>query len=137
MCNPVSHLQLCWTSPEQTSISNSANVTAVYSMQGNCAVQPLEHLEVPRRTRTQCVITVLEDFLEVQTESAPVWISDLYVKHIGVENNHSTFVGGHGGDVYLTDMILVGDGDGSRGIEVNENSKLYASSVLSPLFLTC
>jgi hypothetical protein len=107
------------------------SVHSLLSVQGNCTAQFAEQLDPRRKPSTQCVITVREDFLEVPTDLAQVWISDLYVR-IRVppaqRYKFSTLIGVHGGDVYLTDMSFVGDGDKCRAIDVKEKRKLYVSS---------
>jgi hypothetical protein len=100
-------------------------------VQGNCT-PPSFSLDPPRSTTTQCVITIREDFLEIVPENGQVWVSDLYVKLLGVEKEHSTLVGAHGGEVYLTNMVFVGDRDKARAIDV-KGRKLYVAS-RSPLF---
>lgn len=76
------------------------------------------------------MITVREDFLESSLSNALVWISNLYVTLPGVEKNHSTLIGIHGGEMYLTDMTFVGDGDKARAIDISENRRVFISSAL-------
>lgn len=102
--------------------------------QGNCTAPPTDTVDPPRITNTQCVISVREDFLEVPSEGALLWLSDLYVKLLGVEKEHSTLIGVHSGDVYLTNMTFVGDGHKARAIDVKATRKLYVSSM--PLSLS-
>lgn len=107
-------------------------------VQGNCTAQPTGALDPPRKTNTQCVILIREDFLEVVAEGALIWISDLYVKLIGVEKGHSTLIGLTKGDMYLTDMTFVGDRDKARAIDVSSNHRLYVSGQILVLsFLRC
>lgn len=98
-------------------------------MQGNCTAQPTGALDPPRKSNTQCVLTVREDFLEAVIDGTHLWISDLYVKLPGLEKGHSTLIGVHGGDVYLTDMTFVGDRDKARAIDVLSARNVYVASV--------
>eukprot|EP00892_Ulva_mutabilis_P012442 jgi/Ulvmu1/9570/UM053_0060.1 len=76
----------------------------------------------------QCLIIVREDFLELPLENSQVWLSNLYITLPGVEKNHSTLIGVHGGDMYLTDMAFVADGDKARAIDVKENRRVYVEN---------
>ena len=101
-------------------------------MQGNCSgPPPYLGLDPPRDSANrQCVITVREDFLEVPLQHSVLWISNLYVTLPGVEKNHSTLIGAHGGDIYMTDMTFVADGDKARAIDVKENRRVYVSRAI-------
>ena len=75
------------------------------------------------------MIKLREDFLEVPTQGSKLWISELYVNLAGVRPKaHSTLLGVHGGDVYLTHMAFVGDNNKARAVDVLENRKLYIAS---------
>lgn len=97
-------------------------------MQGDCTSQPTETLEPPRRSSTQCVLVVREDFLEATLQGKHLWLSDLYLKLPGVVKGHSTLIGVSGGDVYVTDMSFVGDGVKARAIAVDGTRNLYVAS---------
>ena len=71
------------------------------------------------------MIKVREDFLEVPLQDSVVWISNLYVTMPGMEKNQSTLIGVHGGDLYMTDMAFVADGDKARAVDVKENRRVY------------
>ena len=74
--------------------------------------------------------------MEAMIDATSLWISDMYVKLAGLEKGHSTLIGAHGGDVYLTDMTFVGDRDKARCIDVGNKRNLYAASVpLLPCFV--
>lgn len=106
------------------------------SLQGNCVQRPTEELTPSRSTSTQCLISVPADFLGVESEDAQVWISGLYIRVVGGDSaGDKTLVGVHGGDVYLTDMTMVGDGSNSRALDVKEGLKLYVASALLPTSL--
>ena len=96
-------------------------------MQGNCSGPPPElDLTPPLDERNgQCVVQVREDFLEQPLLGTTLWISNLYITLPGVEKNHSTLIGVHGGDLYMTGMTFVGDGDKARAIDVKENRRVY------------
>lgn len=102
-------------------------------MQGNCSSPPPDlDLDPPRNSeKMQCVVKVREDFLEVPLQSSQLWISNLYVTLPGVEKNHTTLIGVHGGDVYLTDMTFVADGDKARAVDVKENRRVYIGRAFS------
>ena len=79
-----------------------------------------------------------EDFLEVPTRNSQVWISNLYVTLPGVQKNHTTLIGVHGGDVYLTNMTFVADGNKARAIDVGESRRIYVGrAFLEPLLSVC
>lgn len=102
---------------------------ATCCVQGNCSqAQSPGDLDPPRLNNNQCLIIVKEDFLEVASEGSPLWMSDLYVKLPGVEKNHSTLVGVHGSDVYLTNMAFIGDNNKARAIDMWSGRKLYIAS---------
>lgn len=123
----------CCSAPRQHPQHEHTTFNVLGSLQGNCAAEPTEQLNPPRRTETQCLISVPADFLEVPTEDAQVWISDLYVRVVGSSADEKTLVGVHGGAAYLTDMSFVGDETNSRAIDVKQSLKLYVASVLLPL----
>ena len=79
-------------------------------------------------------MTVREDFLEVPAdhENLRLWISNLYVTVPRAEKNHTTLIGVHGGDVYLTDMTFVADGEKARAVDVKENSRVYVGRAFPP-----
>lgn len=83
------------------------------------------------------MILFREDFLEVPTDGAQLWLSDLYVSTLAnsVEKNHTTLVGLKASDVvvYMTNMNVVAEQNKVRAIDVRENLKVYVSSVI-PLF---
>lgn len=106
-------------------------------MQGNCTVPPTETLDPLRQSNTQCVVSIREDFLEVETEGAQLWISNLYVRLLGVEKDHSTLISVHNGELYLTDMTFVGDGHKARAIDVKSARRLYVASVCPILRASC
>jgi hypothetical protein len=100
-------------------------------MQGHCPEDPPRKLDPPRQSRTQCVLTVREDFLEAPTKHSEVWISGLYVVLAGVPKEHSGLLGVHGADVYVTDVAFVGDRLKARAIDVHENCRLYVAGALT------
>eukprot|EP00892_Ulva_mutabilis_P004012 jgi/Ulvmu1/1983/UM012_0145.1 len=53
----------------------------------------------------------------------------------GVEKNHSTLIGVHGGDMYLTDMTFVADGDKARAFDVIESRRVYVYNSHFSMFL--
>lgn len=121
------HAVLLVSSPPTCSRKTQTFHFAVY-VQGNCTAQPTGTLDPPRKSNTQCLILVRENFLEVPTEGSQVWISNLHVKLAGLERHHTTLIGVHGGDVYLTNMSFICDKNIARAIDVKENRKLYVSS---------
>ena len=96
-------------------------------MQGNCSGPPPElNLTPPLDERNgQCVVQVREDFLEQHLQHSVLFIANLYITVPGVEKNHTTLIGVHGGDIYMTGMTFVGDGDRARAIDVKENRRVY------------
>lgn len=104
-------------------------------MQGNCSGAPqfdLPPLDPPlAQERRQCLIYVREDFLETPLQDSHLWLSNLYVTMPGVEKNHSTLIGAHGGDVYMTDMTFVADGDKARAVDVKEGRRVYIAGALT------
>ena len=109
-------------------------------MQGNCSRPPPDlDLDPPRDSANrQCVITVREDFLELPLQGTALSISNLYVTLSGVEKNHTTLIGVHGGDLYVSDMSFVGDRDRARAIDVKENRRVYVGcAFLRPTLTEC
>lgn len=97
-------------------------------MQGHCSGPPDFglNLDPPRdEANLQCVIIVREDFLELPLRDSAAWISNLYITLPGVEKNHTTLIGVYGGDLYMTAMTFVGDGDKARAIDVKESGRVY------------
>jgi hypothetical protein len=80
------------------------------------------------RDASQCIITLREDFVEVEGDGKPLWLSKLYLKLAGVEKEHSTLLGVSGSDVYVTDMAFVGDKVKARAIDLKGLRKLYVAS---------
>ena len=86
----------------------------------------------------QCVITVHEDFLELHIQQSQLWIGNLYVATPGLgSKNHTTLIGVHGGDLYMTDMTFIADGDKARAMDVNENSRVYVGRTIPDSDCTC
>lgn len=69
-------------------------------------------------------------------QNSQVWISNLYVRLAGVDKSHSTLIAVLAGDVYLTDMTFVADGDKARAVDVKKDSRIFIareSAVFSPV----
>ena len=109
-------------------------------MQGNCSgPPPFLNPDPPVNADSgQCVITVHEDFLELHIQQSQLWIGNLYVATPGLgSKNHTTLIGVHGGDLYMTDMTFIADGDKARAIDVNENSRVYVGRTILDSDCTC
>lgn len=85
--------------------------------------------------KSQCVLFVGEAFLELSVgPDANLWLSDLYV-HTG--NNASSsgqdpLFKVQQGNLWLTSMILVGDKQSSRAVDVKSRSHVYAHGAQPP-----
>ena len=111
----------------------------VCGLQGNCSgPAPTSNTLYPPLASGQCLITVREDFLEVPTQNSQAWISNLYVTLPGVQKNHTTLIGVHGGDLYMTNMTFVADGDKARAVDGGEGTRIYVGRAsLEPLLSVC
>jgi hypothetical protein len=102
-------------------------------LQGNCSREPPTDLVPKRTTKNQCHLKVFEDFLEQQVPY--LWLADLYVEVVGgtFKPDHSTIIGVHGpGQVlYMTDVVLKGDNNRSRGVDLLPKRKAYARGMPS------
>lgn len=96
-------------------------------MQGNCSthardVPPEPSLLSPR----QCIITVRDSFLDVAVDAADVWLSDLYIRVASWDVTPRTVLRAGRGDLWLTHVSLIGQGELCRGVEVHEKRRLFA-----------
>jgi hypothetical protein len=77
----------------------------------------------------QCVLTVREDFLQLDILARDFWIHQVYVRIVGNAtggHDEATLIGVQQGNLYVTDATFIADGYKSRAIDVNEGNSLYA-----------
>jgi hypothetical protein len=98
-------------------------------VQGNCSQpSPLVDARYPWRMG-QCVLTVREDFLQLDILARDFWIHQVYVRIVGNAtggHDEATLIGVQQGNLYVTDATFIADGYKSRAIDVNEGNSLYA-----------
>lgn len=79
-------------------------------LQGNCLEpSPLAHPRYPWKSG-QCVLTVREDFLQLETALPNFWVDQLYVRVVGnATGGHgaATLFGSHSGNLYMTRSTMV------------------------------
>jgi hypothetical protein len=101
-------------------------------VQGNCS-QPSPLVDARYAWRMgQCVLTVREDFLQLDILARDFWMHQVYVRIVGNatgSHDEATLIGVQQGNLYLTDVTFIADGYKSRAIDVNEGNKLYARGV--------
>ena len=113
-------------------------LTRPLAVQGRCQALPSAESQVSTPPGT-CVLTVAEDFLETATTSSDLWLSNLQVRLIpsGAPYVSAAMLLHRGGTLWLTDVILEGNGARCRGVDVvgaqTERRALYATR--APLLL--
>lgn len=78
--------------------------------------------------RSTCAILAHKDLLNLALHNSHLWMSNFIVALPYVETSETTLFSITGGDVYLTDMIFIGNGVNARAIDVKANSRLFISS---------
>lgn len=82
------------------------------------------------------MLTIRESFIEVKAADSKLWLSSLFIQlEGGRDRSVSTFLGFHGGDLFLTGATLIGDGNNCRAILVSEGHAVFAYGAQLHLFL--
>lgn len=114
--------------PQRKIISLSANDLGDV-MQGACNGAQAPDTQHPRPTPETCVLDIHEDFLELSNASSAVALRHLYVRLKPRQSRtSSTLFLQKVPKLFMTDMVLEGDGQAVRGVEAAESSRLYMES---------
>lgn len=87
----------------------------------------------PLPSARTCVLDVHEDFLELSNSSSALALGHLYIrlKTRDTARASSTFFLQKVPRLWMTDMVLEGDGEVVRGVDADENTRLYMESAIS------
>jgi hypothetical protein len=102
---------------------------------GNCSGLPdptgASTPKGPARRDSQCVLTVREDFLEIGGGNhMEVLVSDLYIQLADAEKEgEGTLISVKAGNTYLANVSFVGNRDGCRGLDVQNNTNILVAGV--------
>lgn len=92
--------------------------------------------EQPVPSPSTCVLDIREDFLELSNATNALVLSRLYVRlKTGPSRSSSTLVLQKAPRLWLTNMVLEGDGRVVRGVETDTESRLYMESAHSLIHL--
>ena len=101
-------------------------------LQGQCEGSEPPGTEQPLPTPSTCVLDIHEDFLELSNATTAVSMAHLYVRlQTGSSRASSTYILQRSPLLWMTNMVLEGDGQVVRGVEADTGSRLYMESAFS------
>lgn len=106
-------------------------IDSIVRFQGNCTIPPPGQPLNPPITGAQCQLKVAGSFLST---ASSLWLHELYLEAVrlpsaSAEGPPHTLLEVAGGDVWLTNCMLLGDGVSSRGVAIRQKGRLYARGV--------